>query len=386
MNNFVTARILKHLKEIKPSLSFRYSCRDKINAHIRAHDVHRIQTGDNTRVRLDNLVHLSLLYTQRGLTSVLSRSIAVACVVMLSGGVFLASADDTVPGDTLYPIKIMKEKVSLMVTTSPNAEAELRLKYASRRIVEAQKLAERDAGSNLIAIKKTVTTAKAEVVSARELLDVVKQDANATKSDSQDQKNTRYFTLSQTVQNTAGEISETLKNMDIKSIDTNHNNVIDDAQNDLDTLSFSVFKDLVMNFEAGNISPDVLTKKDISDRIIEVLGELMDIYTKEIKRNIIIGNEFLYIDSFEEQVRYNNLLEEQKHYRLLDQQVEETKKSIEAHVATDKFSDSINEIQKLQAIFNAERTRQRFDDYGRELVKDTPVNKDASVTSQDENK
>ena len=56
-------------------------------------------------------------------------------IVIIGAGTFRASSD-AVPGDLLYPVKELSEKVDLMLTTSSSKEAKLHTKLAKRRAEE----------------------------------------------------------------------------------------------------------------------------------------------------------------------------------------------------------------------------------------------------------
>ena len=71
--------------------------------------------------------------------------------VFLSSGVMMASAN-SLPGDSLYPIKIAKENIQLALTFNKMAKAELHLQFAQRRLSEIETVLrdERDADLNNI--------------------------------------------------------------------------------------------------------------------------------------------------------------------------------------------------------------------------------------------
>lgn len=69
-------------------------------------------------------------------------SVVVVLIVisMLAGGIAYA-AQDSLPGDSLYPVKIRTEDIRLMTARNSADKAELNLKFAQTRLVEMSKLA-----------------------------------------------------------------------------------------------------------------------------------------------------------------------------------------------------------------------------------------------------
>src|SRR5512133_2811611 len=65
--------------------------------------------------------------------------VLIIALFVSSTGVALA-AQDTIPGDNLYPVKLAVENLQLAVTTSAAGEARLRTDFAKRRLLEIQSL------------------------------------------------------------------------------------------------------------------------------------------------------------------------------------------------------------------------------------------------------
>ncbi len=65
--------------------------------------------------------------------------VSIALGLSLVGGTTF-DADGTVPGDSLYPIKRIKEKVELSIAVSEEAKAGLRAKFAKKRLEEVHTL------------------------------------------------------------------------------------------------------------------------------------------------------------------------------------------------------------------------------------------------------
>jgi len=68
-------------------------------------------------------------------------------ILFASGGVLVASAQDALPGDQLYQVKLAGEKVRLIATKSAK-RAELKATYTERRVKEYEELIEREDGED----------------------------------------------------------------------------------------------------------------------------------------------------------------------------------------------------------------------------------------------
>lgn len=69
--------------------------------------------------------------------------ISVVLALLLTGGGLAAASGGSMPGDTLYPVKLAVERVMLQLTFSPLDKAELYAELADRRVTEIVYLAER---------------------------------------------------------------------------------------------------------------------------------------------------------------------------------------------------------------------------------------------------
>ena len=72
---------------------------------------------------------------------------AVAALVLAFGGwTTAAAAQDSIPGDTLYPVKEAQERVLLLVVFTDGGKADLHARLAEARTVEATQLAAQGSG------------------------------------------------------------------------------------------------------------------------------------------------------------------------------------------------------------------------------------------------
>lgn len=99
----------------------------------------------------------------------ISLVIAIFCLLISGGGMVLASVN-SLPGDALYPVKIVGEKVDLALHSfSPKAKTDIRLKILEKRFKETQILSEKIAHSSENQPKK---------VALQNLLDSLSEETN----------------------------------------------------------------------------------------------------------------------------------------------------------------------------------------------------------------
>jgi hypothetical protein len=80
---------------------------------------------------------MNLVFAYKALAAVLAVAVAIAG---MGGGVVLAS--DTLPGDFLYPVKMLSEEVRLALTPDPANRAELEMAFVALRVQEMARLAQ----------------------------------------------------------------------------------------------------------------------------------------------------------------------------------------------------------------------------------------------------
>jgi len=67
--------------------------------------------------------------------------VMVIAIAMTGAGGGVVLAGDSLPGDLLYPVKLISEDVKLLLSTDPADRAELAMTYAGERVEEMEKLA-----------------------------------------------------------------------------------------------------------------------------------------------------------------------------------------------------------------------------------------------------
>jgi len=69
---------------------------------------------------------------------------AVLLLILVAGGTTVAASSDSLPGETLYPVKTTVEKVRLWFTTTDTGKAKLHAQFANRRAQEIIRIIEKD--------------------------------------------------------------------------------------------------------------------------------------------------------------------------------------------------------------------------------------------------
>lgn len=89
----------------------------------------------------------------------------------------VSAAERAVPGDLLYPLKIVKEQTSLVFTKSKTDKLKLKTEFVGRRIEEVKALALSDAPQKGERIKETVEVLKRDFDTVKTQLSEVKKEA-----------------------------------------------------------------------------------------------------------------------------------------------------------------------------------------------------------------
>jgi len=138
---------LKLLKTITPASEWKETTRKKLLFEIKA------STADTARESVRNSeVAGSLDFIQSIFSFILpdKRTIQLLkpasvffsiSLLVLTSGIFTVSASQaTIPGDTLYKLKLATEKVQKVLTTTEHKKAELEITFAGKRIDELEKI------------------------------------------------------------------------------------------------------------------------------------------------------------------------------------------------------------------------------------------------------
>ena len=145
------AQITRTTPSVVPSPDFREGARDRMVSMIREKES---ETARHHTTRRRGF--LKWLFPHAGVSGPVRRSAlaataaltALLVVTAASVGVVHASSD-TLPGDSLYPVKLAAERLRMAISLTQNEELRLRLQFASERLEEANELAARNRGEEI---------------------------------------------------------------------------------------------------------------------------------------------------------------------------------------------------------------------------------------------
>ncbi|MBI2485308.1 hypothetical protein HYW18_04155 [Candidatus Uhrbacteria bacterium] len=104
-------------------------------------------------------------------------AVGVSSIVLTLGGWVVAvnASSESVPGDTLYPIKMAAEKVHLTLTTSVEQRTKLQLEFAGRRLAEIKNVQSSTRSGKQVRVQSAVDQFRKEMASVNSHLASVKE-------------------------------------------------------------------------------------------------------------------------------------------------------------------------------------------------------------------
>lgn len=141
---------LKDLRSISPSPSWLSAHRELLMAQIRAQSERPEQVS--RAASWGEKLRQALFVVETVFTSIASAifargaaSLALAVVLLLAtGGYAVTAAEDSIPGERLYGLKIAVENLRLRAAASAKSKVELQTEFAARRLEELVKLTTND--------------------------------------------------------------------------------------------------------------------------------------------------------------------------------------------------------------------------------------------------
>lgn len=140
MNEHEKTAYLATLKKASLSKEAKFRMREELSAFA---DLHAVRVEGNER-SIDEMQSVSVfaLFTNYSTARIMKATLLVALMVGLGGGTSLA-AQNTVPGDLLYPVKVhVNENVQSAFALDANAKANLELALLQERVEEAKRLSD----------------------------------------------------------------------------------------------------------------------------------------------------------------------------------------------------------------------------------------------------
>lgn len=151
-------------------------------------------------------------------------SAALALIILAIGVGGIASASQaSLPGDNLYPIKILSEELRSAFTVSPSAKALLEVEFSAKRIEEIKKVVQKS-GIESKNINVALDRLQKNTAKAADIIDREKQNGNDVSelARSIEEKNTaNQNTLDQILKKTVKEMGEPDETSDREKNETN---------------------------------------------------------------------------------------------------------------------------------------------------------------------
>ena len=270
MNEKEFIQNLKKLKSIKPKESWLKSSRAFVLFSIeeemrrereREEAENFIPAESISRLRLFRGV-LSFILPQKR-TALLLRPagvfFSISALLLTSSIITVSAAQDTVPGDILYSVKIASEEVQKAFTTNEDDKARFEVALAGKRLEELEKIlaagtSDEEKNKQIVIV---VTKFEQNVSSAKAKLDTLAQGSSAQKA----------VAVAQVLDSKSKEYTNTLNKV-AGSVPTGVKSVIEDAAESAEKKGDSALTYIVEKHETGEVvSEEGNITKEIVDRI-----------------------------------------------------------------------------------------------------------------------
>jgi len=137
-----TIQRIKNLKNSRSDDDFLHAFRNDLQRFMAANPVmgkddERLSVYEKFNLILNNFYKINE-------TKFMPIAIVAALIVMLSGGGAALASQNSVPGETLYPVKTLTENVRSVLAVNKQSEAKLQSKLAAERLEEVNKMLQMD--------------------------------------------------------------------------------------------------------------------------------------------------------------------------------------------------------------------------------------------------
>jgi hypothetical protein len=214
-------------------------------------------------------------------------TVVLAIVLTTGGWAISAKASGSLPGDTLYGVKIATEKVQKKMKTivvEKEQEAEIHFKFAQRRLDEVKdvQINEKEASEEKVKknVSKAIKLAKESVELAAESVEVTKEENKKENTEKIDTE--KAVEVAKIVNKEAGEIAEKIKEIKETGVDVEDLDEIDETTQIVDDVSIDVIEKAIEVIEEADIAKgdDSLNNELIIDQekldIRELVAEEME--------------------------------------------------------------------------------------------------------------
>ncbi|MBI4692092.1 MAG: hypothetical protein HY773_01470 [Candidatus Terrybacteria bacterium] len=161
-------KIIKKLKQASVDEGFLKSLRSRLEVRISANPV--IKPAEE-RLFLTERSTLSGLFFK---LKTMPIPLIIALIAILSGGGVTMASQASLPGETLYPVKILTEDIRSVIALNPEAKVKLEVKFAAERVAEVKEmLAEK--GVEPRGLDIALSRFQKHIARAAEIIEVEKQ-------------------------------------------------------------------------------------------------------------------------------------------------------------------------------------------------------------------
>lgn len=171
--------ILKQINNAPVDVEFLSALRNRLADYIKtAPLIVRIPEGGRPLFKRSN----NLIYRFK----IMPIPLIIGLIIALASGGTVAASQNSLPGDTLYPVKILSEDAVVAMVFSPEQKAEFRLNLAQKRIEEIGKVLEeakeKGNGRSAAALQKALNNFDAQVQKILDKTAEIKEKGNLAKA------------------------------------------------------------------------------------------------------------------------------------------------------------------------------------------------------------
>lgn len=169
-------RMLTELRSVQPNSTWVAKTREELLHKIGGTEVARVSFGERVRFIVRSIVPVSARPLLRGpIAAVLSG------IGLIIGGSLasVSAAEQAVPGDLLFSIKLVSEQTRLALTTDKRDKVRLKGEFVNRRVDEIKKIAQTDVSKKPERLKEATEILRRDLDTVKNQLTDVSQDKPA---------------------------------------------------------------------------------------------------------------------------------------------------------------------------------------------------------------
>ncbi len=264
-------RMLAELRSVQPDSAWTLKTRESLLEKIGASGVVHVSFGERVRLVLRSLVPTSARTVLRGPAAALLSGIGLIIGGSMAG---VSAAEQAVPGDLLFPVKLVSEQTRLVLTTDKKEKVRLKGEFVNRRVEEIKKIAQTDVAKKPERIKEATEMLRRDLDTVKNQLTDVSQDKPAQRVEVAklvDKASTDVVTglkeakasLPSDARSQVAEIEAAAVNASVKAV-----NVILDSQTDEESKKLVTKEELVQSI--------TLKVEGVSEHITSATQQLTD--------------------------------------------------------------------------------------------------------------